>query len=478
MAVETNTSSRVVTPRAGGAAALEWARATVKKSWRLSRRHTIPSLAILAVLVAGLLYLVFTRGSESSATYATAVVTRGNIEDSVTALGNLQPLNYVDVGAQVSGQMKKLYVNIGDHVKQGQLLAEIDARVQDSKVATDKSNLANLNAQFADKKAQLALAQANFVRQQGLMKANATSQNDYDSALQALRSAQAQNKAIQAQIAAAQSQLDGDEVTLGYTKIYAPMNGTVVSLTAKQGQTLNANQQAPLILRIADLSTMEVDTQVSEADVPKLKVGMSAYFTTLGAPDKRWYGKLTQLQPTPSVVNNVVLYTATFNVNNPDNQLMTQMTAQVFFVTASAQNVLVVPVSALHPLAGPGAAGAQQGGNGGAQTAARDNLAAAGSAAPSANGAGSRLRRQRPAGAAAVKLPEGAKREWVQVMAPGGTLQRRIVTVGVSNRVSAEVISGLQVGERVVVGNAGAAGGTAPAERQPQGPRIRRFGGI
>lgn len=127
-----------------------------------------------------------------------------------------------------------------------------------------------------------------------------------------------------------ESTLRGDVANLGYIKIYAPMAGTVVSQMAKQGQTLNANRQAPIIMRIADLSTMTAQAQVSEADVPKLRVGMDVYFTTLGGDNRRVYGKLRQISPTPAIVNNVVLYDALFDVPNPNQVLMTQMTAQVF----------------------------------------------------------------------------------------------------------------------------------------------------
>lgn len=443
MAINVHMPSRVATAGPAGAPWRERAQQSVRLAAALARRHLYVTLAVLAALAALLVYVVFAQSESSTGGYATAVVSRGDIEDTVTALGNLQPRDYVDVGAQVSGQLKKLYVNLGDRVKQGQLLAEIDPRVLDSKVETDKSDLANLKAQLADKEALLARAKADYDRQDRLTKADATSKSNYDAALQALRSAQAQGKSLTAQIAAVQSQLDGDEVTLGYTKIYAPMDGTVVSLTAKQGQTLNANQQAPTILRVADLSIMTVWTQVSEADVPKLRLGMPAYFSTLGEPGKRWTGTLTQIQPTPDVVNNVVLYTATFDVKNPDNQLMTQMTAQVFFVTASAKDVLTVPVAALH-----------QGGKA-ASTAKAGQQHKAASAAP---------------------LPPGAKRYWVQVVKPDGTAEARAVVIGVSNRVTAQVISGLDEGETVVAGSAPQSGASA-ADRAPVG-QVRGFGGL
>jgi len=423
----------------------------------LKRRPKLYGTILLLLLALGGYYAYSAMQSES-ADYVTAVVARGDIEDSVTALGNLQPKNYVDVGAQATGQLKTLSVDVGSVVKQGQLLAEIDPQITAAKVAQDNGNLANLKAQLADKVAQAGLANANLSRQKRLLAADATSKSDYDSAVQVSNSAVAEANALRGQIAAADSQLNGDQVTLGYTKIYAPMSGTVVSVAIKQGQTINSVQQAPTLLRIADLSTMEVWTQVSEADVPKLKLGMTAYFTTLGQPDKRWYGKLTQVQPTPTVTNNVVLYTAIFDVANPDNQLMTQMTAQVFFVTASAQNVVTVPVSALHQGRG------HTGGRSGTWTPNQGHTSAA-----QPNAAHSRFNltpEQRTAMRAAMHQP-GAKRAMVMVMKADGTVAPQPIVTGVSNRVIAQVLWGLNEGDKIVVGHKQAE--VAPAAGQHAG---------
>ncbi len=175
----------------------------------------------------------------------------------------------------------------------------------------------------------------------------ATSQDAVDTAVAAMRTADAQVKSTQAEINRARSTMKADQALLGYSNIFAPMAGTVTAIPAKQGQTLNANQTAPLILTIADLSTMTVSTQVSEADVSRLKIGMDAYFTTLGSGNRRWTGKLRQILPTPTVLNNVVLYTALFDVDNMGRELMPLMSAQVFFVLAGAYDVVTVPVSAL-----------------------------------------------------------------------------------------------------------------------------------
>jgi membrane fusion protein, macrolide-specific efflux system len=349
--------------------------------------------------------------AEPQTKWVTATVTTGDIEDTVTALGNLQPKNYVDVGAQVSGQLNKINVAVGDKVKQGDLLAEIDPTVAEAKVTADQAALASLQAQVMDRTAQRDLANTQLTRQQNLMKDDATSQDALQTAEATLRSNKAQLAALQAQVKQSQSTLDADQANLGFTKIYAPMSGTVVSLTAQQGQTINANQSAPLLLRIADLETMTVWTQVSEADVPRLKVGMDAYFMTLGDQTTRWPGKLQQIQPTPTVVNNVVLYPALFDVANPDGKLMTQMSAQVFFVVAGVKNAVSVPVAALKP--------------------AKDGIAAA----PGTD-------------------QEDAKPYEVRVLGASGRPERRQVWIGVTNRVSAEVLSGLNPGDVVVIGRA------------------------
>lgn len=395
---------------------------------RRKRRVRAALYALVVAIVAAVGYFAWTRWiapADPTAQFATAVVQRGDLEDVVTATGTLQPRDFVDVGTQVSGQVRKLRVQVGDVVKQGDLLAEIDPTVFKARVDADRAQLANLQAQLADREAQRVLAEQQFERQQGLMRENATSDEALQTASASLQSARAQIAALRAQIQQEESQLRGDEANLGYTRIYAPMAGTVVSQTAKQGQTLNANQQAPIILRIADLSTMTVQTQVSEADVPKLRVGMDVYFTTLGGDGKRYYGKLRQINPTPNIVNNVVLYDALFDVPNPSGELMTQMTAQVFFVLASTKNALVVPVTALEPLRGAGER--RRGARGGA----------------AGNG---------PRVAPDPRTRFAGKDALVRVVNGEGKLEERKVQVGAVNRVAAAIVSGLEPGERVVTG--------------------------
>lgn len=402
----------------------------------LNIRRALVLAACVALAVGGYFaWQSWSAKEASTATLVTAEAQRGNLEDTVTATGTLQPKDFVDVGTQVSGQVKRLHVEIGAVVKAGQLLAEIDPSVYQAKVDGDRAQLQNQTAQLADRLAQLALAELQFTRQQNMAREEATTAEALQAAEASRQSALAQANAVRAQMRQTESTLRGDEANLGYTKIFAPIGGTVVSQAAKQGQTLNANQQAPVVMRIANLSTMTVQAQVSEADVPKLKIGMDVYFTTLGGDGRRFRGKLRQIPPTPTVVNNVVLYDALFDVANPDQALMTQMTAQVFFVAASARDAVLVPLAALRPAARAG------GGTG--KRAARGKGERASGADP---------RAQFARGNATVS-----------VVGAGGKAVDRAVKVGVMNRVSAEILSGLEPGEKVVIGEKPAAKAQAGA---------------
>lgn len=367
---------------------------------RSRRRKPRPGLiaGVALVVLAGGWYAVhkYRTGKSGEAEYIFATVDRGDIEDLVTATGSLQPRDYVDVGAQVSGQVKRIVVEVGAQVNEGDLLAEIDATQSQARVEANRASLRAQESQLLERQNTLAKAERDFTRQQNLKKEDATTDEQVQNAETALISARQAIDTLRAQIEQQRASMRVEEENLKYTRIVAPMSGTVVSITAKQGQTLNTNQQAPTILRIADLSTMNVQTQVSEADVSKLSPGMPAYFTTLGAQGRRWYGRLTRIEPTPTVQNNVVLYNALFEVKNEGNQLLPSMTAQVFFVRAEARNVLVVPMAALQQ--GEQILRAQNAGKGRKEQvriAEKPAEAAAGQPAPGAAGSA-------PADAAAV----------------------------------------------------------------------------
>jgi macrolide-specific efflux system membrane fusion protein len=336
-------------------------------------------------------------------------VERGDIENSVTASGLLSPIKDVDVGAQVSGQLKSLKVEVGEMVKEGQLIAEIDSASIQTQIEIAEAELANLDAQMIDKKAQVVLAGANLTRQRSLVAGNSAAQSALDEAVAALATAEANVAALDAQIRKQQATLKDARISLGYTKIYAPLAGTIVDVVAKEGQTLNANQSAPTIVTVADLGTMTVEAEVSEADIAKLAIGMPAYFTLLGQPGQRYAGTLRQIKPTPSTENNVVLYYALFDVPNADGRLMMNMTAQVFFVQSQAQNVLTIPVAAL-------------------------------------------------------RMRGDGRRAEVAVVTGSGAQETRSVEPGIRNRVRVEIKSGLEEGDKVVVGS-GTEGRASNAQR-------------
>lgn len=357
---------------------------------------------------------------QEGARYETITVGRGTVEAHVTAIGTLQPRRYVDVGAQVSGQVTRLHVQPGTEVKKGQLLVEIDPSVQQASVDGGRAALAGLRAQLAEQHAQHQLASQQHGRQQRLAQGGATRLEDVEVAQATLASAVARIDHLQAQIAQTQATLKADEARLGYTRIYAPMAGTVVSLEAREGQTLNATYQTPTILRIADLSAMTVWTEVSEADVRRVKPGMAVYFTTLGsheeAAPRRWTGRVRQVLPAPPggdgkgsgmaapAATKAVAYTVLFDVDNSDGELMPQMTAQASFITAQAQDVIAVPLTALTALTAPASA------------------------------------------------PGQPHTHTARVLPADGPVQERAVQVGVRSRHLAEVRQGLQEGEQLVTG--------------------------
>ncbi|EHM47085.1 macrolide-specific efflux protein MacA [Yokenella regensburgei ATCC 43003] len=284
--------------------------------------------------------------------YQTLIVRKGALEQSVLATGKLDALRKVDVGAQVSGQLKTLSVNIGDKVKKDQLLGVIDPDQAENQIREVEATLMELRAQLRQARAEFKLAQVTLTRQQQLVKNNLISRQELDQAATDVAVKEAQIGTIEAQIKRNQATLDTAKTNLDYTRIVAPMAGEVTQITTLQGQTVIAAQQAPNILTLADLSTMLVKAQVSEADVIHLRPGQKAWFTVLGDPMTRFEGVLKDILPTPEKVNDAIFYFARFEVPNPKGILRLEMTAQVHIQLAGVDNVLTIPLSALGDVVG------------------------------------------------------------------------------------------------------------------------------
>ncbi|GAB7214354.1 efflux RND transporter periplasmic adaptor subunit [Dickeya oryzae] len=301
--------------------------------------------------------------------YITAAVDIRDLQQTVLADGTVNARKLVSVGAQVSGQIKALHVALGDKVKQGQLLADIDDLTQQNTLQDSKAALDNIQAQLASKLATLRNNQRNWQRQQRLMQTGVGVQADYDSAQTTLEATEADIHALEAQIVRAKIAVNTAQVNLAYTKIVSPIAGTVVALPVEQGQTVNAVQSAPTIAKIASLDTMTIEAKISEADVINVKTGMPVWFTILGNPRQRYQAVLRAIEPAPESISSdssttsssrtsssstsssssssAIYYNGLFDVANPDETLRISMTAQVYILLSEAKHATVVPISAL-----------------------------------------------------------------------------------------------------------------------------------
>jgi len=321
-----------------------------------SRLRKLGMLASLAVAIGLIIYTV--QAPAAAPQYLTATTERGDIENAVLATGLLEGIKQVDVGAQVSGQLKSLKVKVGDKVKKGQWLAEIDPLILQNTLRKAQVDEENLQAQRRATAAQLKQAKSVYERYKGLQDDESVSRQDFEDAESTFEVQQANLLSLDAQIKSAHIQIDTAKVNLAYTRIVAPIDGDVVGIVTQEGQTVIANQLAPVLLKLADLDTMTVKAQVSEADVIHISPGQQVYFTILGEADKRYYAKLRGTEPAPQNFletqtagtpkqNTAVFYNALFDVPNPDHRLRIAMTAQVRIVLDTAQATLMVPVAAL-----------------------------------------------------------------------------------------------------------------------------------
>ncbi|SMQ72835.1 membrane fusion protein, macrolide-specific efflux system [Devosia lucknowensis] len=345
----------------------------------------------------------FLAPTQASTAPDTVSVARGDIETTVLASGVLQASSLVSVGAEVSGSIKAVHVALGDAVEAGDLIAEIDSLNQENAVKSAEAALAGIEAQKRNQEASLVSAEAALARQQQLSASSLVSQTALETAQATVDQGRAQIDQLQAQIAQAELTVESAELDLARTRIVAPADGTVVALLVEVGQTLNANSATPTIAKIANLDTMVIKAEISEADVVKVKPGQKVYFTILGEPDERIEATLREIEPAPTSIaddtatsGSAVYYNGLFEVPNENHRLRISMTASVTIVLDEARDVLTLPSSL--------------------------------------------VTRRGPDGAISVMVYDPASEE----------TRPATVEVGLNNNISAEIISGLAEGDQVV----------------------------
>lgn len=397
-------------------------------------RFVVPA-AVLAVLVLGGLAAWHWLSPPPATPQMTAVAAIGDVEDAVLATGTLKPARLVAVGAQASGRITSVKVVLGQKVAKGDLIAEIDSLTQQNALRTSQASLANLRAQRTEREATLTLNRLTLARQKAMTAQRASSQADLESAQASVDVTMAQIEQLDAQIVEGEVAIETAQVDLGYTRITAPSDGTVLAIVSQEGQTVNAVQSTPTIVVLGDLDTMIVRAEISEADVVAVRPGQPVYFTILGDRDQRYETTLTSIEPAPESIRNdssfsttatsssstsssstssAIYYIGTFDVPNADGHLRTYMTAEVHIVLGRAKGVVTIPSAAL-----------------------------------------------------GIRAADGS--HTVQVVGADGTTQPRQVRIGLNDKTIAEVRSGLSAGERVVTGGLGPAVAGASGPPGPPG---------
>ena len=385
----------------------------------MSARRALTIVVIGVALFAAAWFRPGAQAKDPFSDVMLAVATRGDVVQVVQATGTLRPTNLVAVGSQSSGRITSLKVRTGQAVRKGELLATIDSLPQENDIKTAEAALADAKSQKVQKQAALVYAEAVLARQKLELAQNATSKDAYESAKSAVDVNRAQIESLDAQIAQAEVKVKTAKVNLDYTRIVAPMDGVILLVVAQEGQTLNAVQSAPTIVVLGQIDTMRVRAEISEADVAKVRVGMTARFSILGDTSRRWSGTLAAIDPAPDNIrsdaaignsasatssssssssSSAVYYYGYFDVPNSDGLLKTYMTAQVSIQLGEVKNVILAPTAALSPM--------------------RDD--------------GSRS---------------------VDVATSDGKLESRKVVVGLDDKVRFQALSGLNEGERVVIGH-------------------------
>lgn len=357
----------------------------------------------LGIAAAGGGWWYFNQPAKAVAPTTTSVA-KGSIEDTVLASGTIEASSLVSVGAQVSGTIKTLNVALGDNVKAGDVIAVIDSLDQENAVKKASAALANVEAQRKQQQATLDQAKVSLTRAQQLNPQKIVSDADLQTAELAVATAEAQLESYDAQIQTAELSVESAKLDLSRTQITAPQDGTIVAVEVEVGQTVNATNSSPTIVKVANLDNMVVKAEISEADVPRVKAGQRVYFTILGDPDTKIDATLRDIEPAPDSISedstsssssSAIYYNGLFDVANPDHKLRISMTAQVTIVLDEAKDVLTLPVTALGP-----------------------------------------------------KGPDGGY--MVRVLGADGKVEPKRIEVGLNNKVNVEIKSGLSEGDKVV----------------------------
>ncbi|CAI0731148.1 Macrolide-specific efflux protein macA precursor [Serratia entomophila] len=379
------------------------------------RRLAIIAAVSLIILVAALAFFL---QRPPLPAYVTAPARLGDIENAVLATGRLDAIERVNVGAQVSGQVKSLKVKLGDRVTKGQPIADIDDLPQRNDLRLAESALNQVKADLQAKQALLKQAESRFKRQRRMLNDEAGSREDFESAEATLATTRAELLSLNARLVQTQIEVEKKKVDLSYTRVLAPMDGIVIAVVTQQGQTVNSSQSAPTIIKLARLDVMTIKAQISEADITHISAGQKAYFTIFSEPDKRYDATLRTVELAPESVmkddslgagssasgsgtsNASVYYNALLDVPNPENRLRIAMTAQVSLLLGEAKNALLVPIQAVHKIDG--------------------------------------------------------KKQQVQVLTKDNRLETREVKTGITNNVDIQILGGLEAGETVVLSQPGA----------------------
>ncbi|WP_107832519.1 efflux RND transporter periplasmic adaptor subunit [Campylobacter concisus] len=323
-------------------------------------------LIILLILGVGgyFVYDKFFNIKDEKVEFITKKAKKGSFSKKVDATGEIFATELIDVGAQVSGQIKKLYVKLGDQVKKGDMIASIDSSTQQNSIDNKEAQLAIYKAQLESAKVALNIAKTQFDRENALFAKNATSKQEFESAKNTYSANSAKIKELEAQIKQTNIELSTAKINLGYTKITAPRDGTVVSVQVEEGQTVNANQTTPTIVNIADLSHVKMKMQIAEGDITKIKVGTPVEYSILSEPTKKFQTTVSSIDPglttlsdgsygssssskssysSSSSSSSAVYYYAQSIVDNKDGILRIGMTTQNELLIANVEDAIIVP---------------------------------------------------------------------------------------------------------------------------------------